>query len=222
MTHPAPPAPEPDLQKQTALHLQQVMLALTDQSADVARMIHIEAKAAFEAAPPGATPVTDRARVFDNAARAVRRAAMLAHKYGQPIPLFDHARHRARARQSVIRAVEDNIQRHAPYGDADSLHEELLERLDGPDLEDAIDTRPVAEIITELCRDLGLDIIPGADPWVRRTPADIAILCDRAAAPGQATAPVHQPIPLPQRQDIPRYNAETGHPPDRGRSRNTA
>ena len=206
MNQPAIPTPAADLQTQTALHLQQVLLALVDQSADVARMIHLEAKAAFEAAAPGATPVTDRAGVFDRAALAVRRAAMLAHKYAQPIPVFDHAHHRATARQRIIRAVEDNIQRHAPYGEAEALHAELLERLDGPDLEDAIDSRPVAEIITELSRDLGLDIITGADPWKRRTPADIATLCAQAAAPRQTTL----------------SHAITAHPLDRGRPRNTA
>ena len=185
------PTPK-DEQAQIALHLQQVMLALTDQSADVARMIHQEAKTAFEAAPPGATPVTDRAFAFDRAARAVRRAAMLAHKFGQPTQATNATHHRTIARERIIRAVEDNIQRHAAYTEADSLHDELLERLDGPDIEDAIVSKPVPEIITELTRDLGLDILRGADPWVRRTPADIAILWTRAAAPAP-TAGTHKP-----------------------------
>jgi hypothetical protein len=58
-----------------------------------------------------------------------------------------------------------------------------MDRLDGPDLDGFDLDRPVADLIADICRDLGLAAAPGTHPWKRRTPDDIAILCARAAAP---------------------------------------
>ncbi len=95
---------------------------------------------------------------------------------------------RTAARKRIIRDVEDTIQRKTKDDEAERLHAELLERLDAPDLDDDIDHRPVAEIIEDICRDLGIANYPGAHPWKRRTPADIAILADRAANTTSARA----------------------------------
>jgi hypothetical protein len=67
--------------------------------------------------------------------------------------------------------------------------EVLLQLLDGkrcaaptwPDLEDEIANRSIAEIVTDICRDLGIAALPGTHPWKRRIPHDIAILNARAA-----------------------------------------
>ena len=77
--------------------------------------------------------------------------------------------------------VEDTIQREADEPEA--LHREFLERLDTPDWEGELADRPVDDIITDIVRDLGLVTILGRHPWKRRTPADIAELCLRAAQP---------------------------------------
>ena len=69
---------------------------------------------------------------------------------------------------------------------AEALTAELHERLDGPDLDSDITSRPIADIVAELCRDLGIAPPAGPHPWLRRTPADIAALCARAAAPSPA------------------------------------
>jgi len=135
---------------------------------------------------------------FDRLARAVRRSIALARRLNDPVaPAKDPAAHRAAARKRILREVEDAIGRTSQddrdAGDAESLTAELHDRLDGPDLDDDLASRPVADIITELCRDLGLAAMPGTTPWKRRTPADIAALRARAAAPTGAPQPSAAP-----------------------------
>jgi hypothetical protein len=156
---------------------------------------------------PAPDPLISIAAAFDRIARAVRRSIALARSLADPVPpARDPAQHRAAARKRILRDVEDAIQRTAPGSghaasdhaapdgsgaddaDADEAGDEALlaelhDRLDAPDLDDDISSRPVAEIITEICRDLGLAALPGAHPWKRRTPADLEQLCARAAAP---------------------------------------
>ncbi len=173
------------------------------------------------ASQPAPTPAPDTAitvalaAAFDRIARAVRRSIALARSLADPVPpARDPAQHRAAARKRILREVEDVIQRTAPGSDhaasddadadaadfddasADALLAELHDRLDAPDLDDDISNRPVADIITEICRDLGLAILPGAHPWKRRTPADLEQLCARAAAPSRAHQPCTGP-PVP-------------------------
>ena len=158
---------------------------------------------------------------FDRIARAVRRSILLARSLAhpvQPAPAQDPARHRAATRRQIIREVEDTIQRTGKgtragrddeHDGAGTLQAELHDRLDAPDLDDDIGTRPAADIISEICRDLGLAAPPGgAHPWKRRTPGDIAQLCADAAAPSGARQPgagpqilrcdAAQPTPGPQ------------------------
>ncbi len=152
--------------------------------------------------PPDAAP--DLTASFDRMARAVRRSIALARTLAEPIALAsDPAQHRAGVRKRIIREVEDAIQRasdnaefsDAERPDAESLRAELRDRLDAPDLDDDITTRPVAEIITEIRRDLGLASLPGDHPWKRRTPEDIQQLCARAAAPSRTRQPGAGPQP---------------------------
>ncbi len=144
-------------------------------------------------------PLATITAAFDRTVRAVRRGILLAHSLARPVqPAPDPARHRAAARKRILREVEDTIQRPGSDGRSgpalpanlqDSLRAELRDRLDGPDLDDDIASRPVADVITEICRDLGLDAFPGTRPFKRRTPDDIRQLCARAAAPSAARPP---------------------------------
>ena len=127
------------------------------------------------------TTVAQAANAYGQIAQGVRRCIMLARQVTDPAP--DPAQHRTAARQRIIRTVEDTIQREATDDDAEALEREFAERLDAPDIDDDITQRPIDEIITEICHDLGLGAALGYHPWKRRTPADIVALRARAAAP---------------------------------------
>jgi hypothetical protein len=163
---------------------------LIDIGVGLARLVHQQATAA--AAEPAVTADTapDIAAAFDRISRAVRRTILLARKVAEPLaPAAEHPeQHRAAARRRIIREVEDTIQRTAQGADAETLHAELLDRLDAPDLEDDIAQRPIADIIADICRDLGLAALPGSHPWKRRTAEDLTALCARAATPRLASA----------------------------------
>ncbi len=126
----------------------------------------------------------DPVMAYERITRALRRNIALAQKLHEPpkAPAAPQYRDHAAARKRIIRDVEDTIQRTTKDGnDAERLHAELLDRLDGPDLDDDIDHLPIDDIIKDICRDLGIAHSPGTHPWKRRTPADIAILAARAA-----------------------------------------
>ncbi len=151
---------------------------------------------------PSATPdaLIKTAAAFDDSARTVRRCIMLAQSLETPKqPARTPAPNRTAARKGILRAIEDTIQRKDfddGYANCDSpevLTAELRERMDAPDLDADIASRPVEDIIKDILRDLGLAALPGSRPWKRRTPADIAELNARAAAP----TPAHQPGPGP-------------------------
>ena len=189
----------------------QVLNDLINMGTDLARLLHAQATAQAQAAqgdtaPQPAPPPTTNASVpcalattaaaFDRISRGVRRCITLTRSLAKPIaPAQDPARHRTAARKRILRDVEDVIGRkshndsYADCDNAEALTAELRERLDAPDLDDDISSRPVADIIQEICRDLGLDAFPGTQPWKRRTPEDIAQLCARAAAPSAARQP---------------------------------
>ena len=187
----------------------QALRDLIDMGTDFARLLRAkaDAQAAQDAAAtppapvppalalaPGA-PVADPffglAGAFDRIARAVRRCIALARSLDEPAAPArdDPAQQRAAARRRVIREVEDAIERTGASDAAEALRTELRERLDAPDLDDDIHTRPVAEIITEIRRDLGLAALPGDHLWRRRTPEDMRQLCAHAAAPSAARQP---------------------------------
>ncbi len=236
---PGPHGPGPhDADTQAHRHVLNDLIAM---GADLARFLHGQAAAhvAQQAAAPlaqQAQPVTNAqpapasealislTLAFDRIARSVRRGILLARSLARPVqpapdPAQVSAQARAAARRQVIRAVEDAIQQSdssasdSPDG-SETLHAELHERLDGPDLDDDISTRPAADIIAEICRDLGIAAPSGGTrPWKRRMPGDIRQLCAEAAAPSGACQPgaaqpgtgpqaprrgVAQPTPGPQ------------------------
>ncbi len=222
---PAPknvPSPESaDRQAQDTLYYRHVLHELIEFGADLARMLHREATAAAEAiavaeaAKPAKDPANhlvtdpflatrqDFTTSFDRIARAIRRTITLARKLAEPLPApVDPAtdrvhQHRAAARRRIIRAVEDAIQRARRDSDAENLHAELVDRLDGPDLDDDIQLRPIADIIADICRDLGIAAAAGTHPWKRRTPQDIAALCELAAMPSRTRPQASLGFPLP-------------------------
>ncbi len=192
----------------------EVLHELITMGTDLARLLHKQATAQAQAAqqdprpqpapvPAPCAPIPDTlattVAAFNCTVRAVRRGILLAHSLARPVPPApDPARHRADARKRILREVEDTIQRPGSDGRSgpalhaslqESLRAELRDRLDAPDLDDDITGRPVADIITEIRRDLGLDAFPGTHPFKRRTPEDIRQLCARAAAPSAARPP---------------------------------
>ncbi len=200
---------DPGQQAADAQYYREVLHGLIDIGAGLANFLHQQAAAqaqsphqapATHPAPPPApapTTLTTITAAFDDTSRSVRRCIALARSLTQPAPLPNHsAQHRAAARQRILREVEDTIQRtNNPGSDhAESLQAELHDRLDAPDLDDDLTTRPITEIITEIRRDLGIASLPGVHPWKRRTPADIHQLQARAAAPSRP----HQPGAVPQ------------------------
>ena len=63
----------------------------------------------------------------------------------------------AMARRQIARGVADAIGREADAERAERLTEALAERMERLDVEAAVGNRPAEQIISEICRDLGLD-----------------------------------------------------------------
>ncbi|MGI4955338.1 MAG: hypothetical protein ACRYGM_26320 [Janthinobacterium lividum] len=174
-----------------------VLHDLIDRGADLARRLH-------ERAAGPANADGDPTIAFDRVARAIRRTIALArHIAANPVaarPEQSHADSRADSRADtrarLIRGVEDAIHSQRRGGDAEPLYAELGERLEDPALEFDLAHRPVAEIIEEIARDLGVAVQGRSYVWRRRTPQDIATLRRRAlAAPHEAAAQAPQAIP---------------------------
>ncbi len=124
----------------------------------------------------------DRSLAYDRLTRAVRRSILLAQSIAERPEVPDaRAAGRVERRRRILREVEDLIHKETGGERGELLHDELLERLDSPEMEESLDDRPVEEIITELRRDLGLGSLTGRCPWKRRTPEDVAELHARAA-----------------------------------------
>ena len=214
-----------------------VLRQLTDIGMTFAHALGYEASAQAVATACGETDSRDRtlaelAVAYDRVARAVRRTVALAHRINAQAPAARTARTTARKR--IIRAVEDAIdrQREATPPGADDpcddpgyddtrhedLHAEFAERLDDPALDDDILTRPVPEIIADICRDLGLAAPADPPGGNRRTPDDIRALCARAAQPRGAKTPRpaihHRPSPAaPPPHRLAAAPAATAHTP---------
>jgi len=214
-TQPTPAAPQDAHGHQAAdtHYYREVLHGLITIGASLANFLHQQAAAqaqppqqapAPQPEPPPApapNPLINTVVAFDRTSRAVRRCIALARTLTDPAaPAHPPPQHRAAARQRILREVEDTIQRTSNPGSdqAESLQAELHDRLDAPDLDDDLTTRPITEIITEIRRDLGLASLPGDHPWKRRTPADIHQLQARAAAPSRP----HQPGPPPASQAV--------------------
>ena len=181
----AEPETAADQRAADAQYYRHVLHELIDMGADLARLVHQRAKA--EAAVPADAPAPDATIAFDRIARSVRRTIALARTLDEPAlaPEAGHpAELRTAARKRVIRLVENAIHREARGEQAEALHAELLERMDGPDVDGDIGHRTVSQIVDTICADLGLEGPDGLRRWKRRTPEDIALLCARATKMG--------------------------------------
>jgi len=172
--------------------------AMLDELIELALRIAREAAGRAGVGPLAASSPTlsldDAVAGFERASRAMRRAIWLAHNLDAPQRGLLGKQPSVRRR--ILRDIEDAIAR-LPVEAAmsqqeeveellDELEEELGEDLDLPDMQEDIGLRPSAEIIAEVCRDLGLAALlaPG---WRRHAPPDLAALCARGAqAGGQA------------------------------------
>jgi len=177
-------------------------------AADLARRIHAAAIPAPvipvlgspapdgpAANPPPALSLEQASIALDRTARIVRRCVLLAQRLHQPQPACaptpapeDAEPARTAARAKIIRGVEDAIHRATRDAPArqPALAAELSERLDHPEFADDLATRPVAELIEEIARDLGIAMQGRSFVWCRRTPADLADLAARARGPARA------------------------------------
>ncbi len=183
--------PQPTCQVGGAEKYRRIIDEMVDIGANLLRMVHREAQqaeaaslAAADASPAFGTArpaksAADLAGAYDVIFRSIRRAILLDEKLAAPKKTLSIP-HRIAARKKIIRDVEDAIESYAPPGEEEKLHAEFLERLDGPDLEDEIADRAIADIVTDINRDLGVSGLYDGHPWKRRIPHDIAILNARA------------------------------------------
>ena len=184
MTSAAPLSPAALLDQQAgdAQRYRSLLHELMDVGMVLVRAVREQATAETGGEEPGAESVREAAVTFDLLSRAVRRTVALALRVTAPMPApADPARESAPAR----RAERDADVSQWSDGDLDAAvaRAELCERPDGPELDDETGGRPVAEVVADICRDLGLSTMPGNHPWQRRLPADVAALCERAARP---------------------------------------
>ena len=147
---------------------------------------YVEVELAY-AQGPGATVevVVMCAKSYEGLSRSVRQSIMLACKMMEPAKAARPPRERNVARARVIRGVEDAIERKSSErSEAESLRVELLDRMDAPDFDFDLETRPIEAIIAEIERDLGLgECVGGVPQWRRRTPEMVAVLSAVAAEP---------------------------------------
>ena len=126
----------------------------------------IEADRVAEAAAQARRTMVPRAetvaKVFRAVSRSVRLTVLLAERLdrgwarpGRERALADDRD--AMARRQIARGVADAIAREADGERAERLSESLADRMETLDVEAALGNRPVEEIITEICRDIGLD-----------------------------------------------------------------
>lgn len=188
---PAPGHQHPDPANNDARYTA-ILDDLITMAATLARRVH---ETAMAETTPAAT-AAESTVAFDRISRCVRRCiAQARHIAANPAGSAAHAPHaRAQARARVIRQVEDAIATHArverPGAEhTESLRAELTERLDDPDLDLDLETRPIADIIADIIQDLG--VASQGRSWIfqRRTPAEATALRQRAAAPPGITPP---------------------------------
>ncbi|MGI4953947.1 MAG: hypothetical protein ACRYGM_19270 [Janthinobacterium lividum] len=202
------PAPAAGQGAADTAYYREILHGLIALGNDIAHHLHTEITArpnpqALPAADdtPRPRPVAEAVAAFDRVVRAIRRTIHLAQHLARDAssgPAAQQERARIASRKQILRTVEDTITRTRTETEQESLHQELRDRLDAPDLEDEIADRPTIEIINDILRDLGLAAVPGcANPWTRRTPTQAASLTARAAQPPRPKPKSPRPNPDP-------------------------
>ena len=218
--------------------LQELVQIGTDLARLVHQNATAQAEAAMRNLTPCAPP-TVHAAAFDRIARAVRRTIALARSLYEPLaralartraafcgttppgagqnaaghpgsaaPGREDAKAPADAPSAGLRDRREAPDRDRPERpDCDAPERDDDRDEDDCDKDDT--GRPPAEVIKEICRDLGLDAPPGPDAWTHRTPADTAQPRAQAAAPDSVAASgARQPGFGPQQPDA----GSTHHP----------
>ena len=211
----------PEQRAENAQYYLRVLHRMIDLGANLAERIQQTpvnpAEATAAGLEPDAAPTDTVSREFDRVTRGVRRSIILAQRIQDPVAAraeADPAQYRILARKRILRVVEDEIHDKFDGEAAEAMRQELLERLDSPELEDAIDTRPIDEIIVDIRRDLDTAGTPGfRHAWKRRTSEDVATLHGLAAKPcsGPRTAQPQTPNAprlVRQRPTLPANDAE--------------
>lgn len=128
-----------------------------------------------ETAP--AKPAPDFTGRYNLLTRAIRLTVLLDERLANPAPPppppEDPDRRRVAARKAVLREVDDAIHRHAKPAEAETLRDELTERMDMPDFDAELLDRPTKDVVAEIKRDLGLANGTTPHPFKRRTPDDL-------------------------------------------------
>ncbi len=148
-----------DLNRQDAMYFHELLLRLMHMGIDMAHIVarNVEDETSRHESAALKLPELVDAYVF--LARCVRRTAGLGLKLTDPARKA--GRNRVAVREQIIRRVEDALHRDGPAG---------------PEIEEDILDRPMAEIMIEICRDFGLGSLAGIDSYKRRSPEDIARL----------------------------------------------
>lgn len=154
-----------------------VLSGLLGLASKLVGMVHQRALAEPEALVSGSF-------AFERIARCIRRLAMLLHRLPAAPPPTAPPRRAPRQREA---ATPREAERHERL---EKLEVEELEKLEMEELEEdefAEDIgQPVAVIIADICREMGLGDEWRSHPWERCTPEDLAALCAYAARPDPA------------------------------------
>jgi len=170
---PIAPEPQPDADQaaqRTQYHLR-VLDELVGMGTDIARKLHQQIIAAPPAPEPAAgasKPAPDPVIAFDRIARTIRHTIALSRKLAEPAktPVAAQAlaaqnRKHDVVRKRIIREVEDA---QAIGRLAATISDEVLEHLETPNFVHGHDGTPIAEIIADICFDLGIDTAFGPIP----------------------------------------------------------
>ncbi len=177
----------------TTAHSRAVLQELVEIGGALANAIH--GVIALRSPELSRASLVQLANAFELVTNSMCRNILLDQKLAEPPP--SPTARRAAIRQRIIQEVERAIRRRTSGAAADALCAEMLEHLEVIELAEDF-TSPVAEIIRDMCRDLGVAGRPGDRRWQRRRPADLAELYERAARVPPGTyrpAPLHRAAP---------------------------
>ncbi len=176
-TTPIPPQAQPASREDDDAYYRAVLHELVEIGTGLARQLKDTA---------AKHPEADHTIAFDRVARTIRRTIALARHIATSPPKARMApAERAKAREKIIRTIEDAIEvkgRHTKGFDNQAYFEELNERLLDDQLEQDLLTRPIDDIIEEIARDLNVNAQERSWRHKRRTPTTLAALRHRAAA----------------------------------------